>query len=279
VRRLVLPLALSFVSLAAPACDKAEKPETAAPEPKPKPELDAIDRAMIALLTELENGDFKALKAHCVEPLTHDLSPAAFADLAAIVGWLGGVEERTVTHTDMSHGGGQRWWHLQFAQGDTVELELAIDEQGKLIGFHFEGPGYIEAEHGVIADEWREFKVYDFVYLDADGQPLPEGTPIRGKIVEYEMVVGGIEALIGQHHLKVEKIVFNSKGKEVFHRPIEFDTKFDENAEGIPRGVVRGNLEVPGPGKWEMELKISDMNAHRDIDYRHAFETIKAPKK
>ena len=61
------------------------------------------------------------------------------------------------------------------------------------------------------------------------------------------------------------------------HEPIEFDTKFAADASGIPRGVVRGHLEVPGPGKWEMDLIVTDEHAMRDIDYRHKFETVAEP--
>jgi hypothetical protein len=242
----------------------------------PKASEDPIDAAMVMLLQNLLDGDYQALHGACVEPLTHDLTEAAFTDLSAVVNWLGNVQKYEVMTTDMSHGGGERWYELEFEKGGRVELLVSIDQAGKLIGFEFQGPGYKEAEQGAIAEQWREFKVYDFTYLDADGNPLPEGAPIPGNRVEYEIIVGGIEALIGGHHLTIEKIVYDAEGKEVFHEPIEYDAKFAANAEGIPRGVVRGHLEVPGAGKWEMDLKITDRNAHRDIDYRHAFETVPA---
>lgn len=263
------------LSLGLPACKKTE--ESTAPAAKPTP-ADPLDAAMVLLIDKLAAGDYAGLKENCVDPLSHDLSEEEFKDLAAIVGWLGGVQEQSVSKTDETYGGGQRWYDLQFAQGGPVQLEISLDKDGKLIGFRFDGEGYTDAEHGVIAEQWREFKVYDFHYLDAEGNYLPEGTPIPGNRVDYEIIVGGIEAMLGEHHIKVEKIVFDSNGKEVFHEPIEFDTKFDADASGIPRGVVRGYLEVPGPGKWEMDLILTDEHAMQNIDYRHKFETVAAKK-
>jgi hypothetical protein len=275
LKPVVVALALSCQLV--PACKKDEGPKTAAPVDA---KADPLDRAMALLLNKLAAGDYKGLKEHTVGPLAHDLTTAEFADLAAMAGWWGGLQSKTATKTDMNYGGGQRWYDLQFDQGGPVELEVSLDESGKLIGFHFTGEGYADAEHGVIAEQFREFKVYDFHYLDApEGQPLPEGAPIPGNRIDYEIIVGGIEAMVGEHHLKIEKIVFDSKGKEVFHEPIEYDIKFSEDASGIPRGVVRGYLEVPGPGQWEMDLVITDQHARREIDYRHAFETVPPPKK
>lgn len=270
VNRLAAPLIA--LSLLAVACDKSETPATTAPADEAPP-ADPIDQATGLLLTTLAEGDYDGLHDHCVDPLHHDLSAEAFHDLSAIVQWLGAERSREVVSTDMSHGGGQRWYTLQFEQGGTVDLEVSIEADGKLVGFEFSGNGYADGEHGVIAEQWREFKVYDFAYLDTEGSPLPSDAPIPGTRVDYEIVVGGIEALLGEHHLTVEKIVLDSDGNEVFHQPIEYDVKFASDASGIPRGTVRGYLEVPGPGRWEMDLVITDRNSGREMDYRHAFET------
>ena len=255
------------------ACQKPSGAGTQPPVATPAVDEDPLDAAATLLVESLHNGDYDGLREHTVQPLTKDLSRAEFDDLAAIVQWLGPLQQRIETDTDMSHGGGQRSYRLEFEEAAELELEVSLDEAGKLMGFHFSGEGYIKAERGVLAEPWREFKVYDFAYLDPEGTPLPAGTPIQGKRVEYEIVVGGIEAFIGEHHLEIEKVVLDKNDNEVFHEPIEYDAKFAADATGIPRGVVRGHLEVPGPGSWKMELRITDKNAHRDIEYRHAFET------
>jgi hypothetical protein len=130
----------------------------------------------------------------------------------------------------------------------------------------------------VLAEPWREFKVYDFRYLDAEGNPLPEGAPIAGNRVDYEVVVGGIEAFIGEHHLTVRKMLLDASGKEIFREPVEFDAKFRADAMGIPRGEVRGYVEVPGPGKWQIKLAITDANSHRETEVSRGCETVAAKK-
>ncbi|MCR9164018.1 MAG: hypothetical protein ACE37F_02045 [Nannocystaceae bacterium] len=264
-----------FVILAlavAPACEKG--PETTEPTAATAPaDEHPCDSAATVLLGTLQHGEFESLAEHTSDPLTHDLSRTEFEDLAAIVQWLGPLQSREVENTDDTFGGGQRWYALRFDKGSPVELEVSIAPSGKLVGFEFSGKGYAEAERGVLAEPWREFKVYDFHFLGDEGNRLPPGEPITGRRVDYEIVVGGIEAMLGAHHLSVEKLVLDGSGNTVFAEPIEFDTKFEEDAMGVPRGTVRGYVEVPGAGSWKMELRITDENAHRDIEYEQEFET------
>ncbi|MGH1348586.1 MAG: hypothetical protein ACRBN8_43990 [Nannocystales bacterium] len=269
--RTIATLALTAVTLM--GCEKG----TATAEPVAAAvaeDAHPCDEATTLLVTALQKGDFEGLATNTADPLTHDLSQAEFDDLSAIVQWLGPLHSRTVADHDDSFGGGVRSYAMQFDRGDAVELEVSIAAGGKLVGFEFAGKGYTEAERGVLAEPWREFKVYDFHFLDPDGNVLPEGAPIAGKKVDYEIVVGGIEALLGGHHLSVEKIVFDKAGTAVFREPIEFDTKFDADAMGVPRGSVRGYVEVPGPGQWKIDLRITDENAHRDIEHQQSFETV-----
>jgi hypothetical protein len=258
------------------ACQKTA--ETSTVEPAAHEPQDPIDAAMVSLLTELARGEYEALQKTCVDPLRSDLSEEAFSDLSKIVIWWGVLESWKETKTDRSHGGGERDYDLQFERGGPVTLRVSLAEDGKLIGFRFGGKGFTEAEREVIADEWREFKVYDFGYLDASGERFPAGQPIAGNRVDYEIVVGGIEAFVGEHHLNFSKVVLDAKGKEVYSEPIEYDTKFAANAEGIPRGVVRGHVEVPGPGSYQMVLAITDVNSTRQLEHRQAFDVVKAAK-
>ena len=253
------------------ACNKAGSSGTTSPAVQP--DADPLDKAATTLVERLQAADFEGLRSQTADPLTHDLSRAEFDDLSNIVKWLGTLQGRTETNTDMNYGGGQRWYELQFEKGDPVELEVSLDEAGKLIGFQFSGDGYTQAERGVLAEPWREFKVYDFTLLSGDGAALPAGTAVTGNRVEYELVVGGIEAFVGEHHLTIQKILLDASGKEMFREPVEFDTKFGEDATGIPRGVVRGHVEVPGPGTWELDLQITDQNSNRTIESRHKFDT------
>ena len=264
-RCLVLVLSVSA------ACNK--EASTADPTASAAIAQHPCDAAATLLLDTLQRGEYQVLAEHTADPLAHDLSRVEFEDLSNIVQWLGPLASREVDRTDDAFGGGQRWYALRFEKGSPLALEVSIDDQGHLVGFEFSGEGYTEAERGVLAEPWREFKVYGFSLLDADGNPVLEAEPIPGPRVDYELVVGGIEALLGEHHLAVEKIVLDAEGNAVFREPIEFDTKFAEDAMGVPRGTVRGHVEVPGPGSWTISLRITDQNAHRDIEHEQAFVT------
>lgn len=269
----VTPRALVSTLLVAMAagsagCKKAEPTEA----PKAVSNKDDIEVATDRLLSYLRKGDYGSLIGITTDPLTGDLSQEAFADLSKIVVWLGSEKSREEVHTDSEYGGGVRTYKMQFENGGELTLEVSLAQTGQLTGFHFEGEGYGDAERGVIAEQWRHFKVYDFAYIDPDGNEIPDGDACSGKRIDYRVVVGGIEALLGEHHLSVEKIVFDDQGNEVFHEPISYDAKFAANAEGIPRGEVSGYFEVPGPGHYEIELKITDENASRDLDYRHPLD-------
>ena len=268
--------AVIFVSLCSisTACDK--KGEASSVEPTAQAPRDPLDEAMVSLLTHLARGDHGGLREQTVEPLSTDLSEEAFSDLSKIVIWWGVLQSWSEARTDRSHGGGERDYELQFERGGPVTLRVSLASDGKLIGFRFGGTGFTEAEREVIADEWREFKVYDFAYLGADGGRLAAGQPIVGNRVEYEIVVGGIEAFVGEHHLDVVKTVLDPQGNEVFAEPVGYDARFSANAEGIPRGVVRGFLEVPGPGSYQMVLAITDRNSTRNLEHRASFEVVKA---
>lgn len=275
-RRLYRMMARLFVTgalcgFAIGGCGKVQsyiKPSVAVPDTEP------VDDALTLLLTTLASGDFEGLASHTAEPLADDLSRAEFEDLAAIVQWLGPLKFSSAREPDARDEGGRRSYALQFERASGVDLEISIDPMARIVGFAFSGSGYTEAERGVLAEPWREFKVYDFQLLDADGKPLPKNAPVLGTHINYVVAVGGIEALLGRHHLRVEKMVRDAAGSYVFREPIEFDTTFDEDALGIPRGTVRGFVEVPGAGKWTMELSLSDENAQRTVNHEHSFETV-----
>ncbi len=267
VQRIVSVLAA--LAVLSPGCGKVRsytEPTVAIPE------SDARDEAATQLLEALERGQYDALASRTSEPLTSDLSATEFEDLAATVQWLGPLrsldvdEDRSVEH-------GARAYVLQFERGEDVELQVWVDATGQLSGFEFSGKGFVEAERGVLAEPWRQFKVYDFHLLDAAGTRLERDAAVSGTRVEYELVVGGIEAVLGVHHLRVEKTVLDPTGSSVYREPIEFDTTFDQDAMGVPRGVVRGHVEVPGPGRWTLELVISDENAHRAIEHEYVFDS------
>ncbi len=259
--------------LALGGCNKeGESSNAPASAAKAEP-ADAVEAAVDDLLKRLAAGDYAKMKEITAGALSEDLSPAAYEDLSQIVAWLGWVEEKQQVQEDvpLEGGGTRRTYEIQFEKEEVV-LETSVLPDGKVMGFHFSGDGFYRAEHGVIADQYQVFKVYDFHWTEPDGTKVAIETPRKSTTVSYHLVVGGIEAFAGQHHIKVSKSLKDDSGQELLVEPIEYDVQFSENAEGIPRGEMTGELDVPGPGRYELIMVLRDDIAVIETEYRVNFE-------
>lgn len=250
------------------ACDKGatESPDAASPEPA----ADRYEQRTDELLAVLAGGSRDRMMTMSGPQLHADFSTEAFHDLSEIVRWLGPVQSKELLEDEEIHMGRHRVYSVKFAKG-TVNLDVSI-EADMVIGFNLSGDDWVDAEHGVIADQYREFKVYDFKYMAEGGEENPDGPVYHTKRVDWQIFVGGIEARSGEHHLTVEKICLDANGKEVFHEPTVYDVKFAANAEGIPTGHVDGWIEVPKVGKYTLEIKLKDNFAFNELDHIVEFE-------
>lgn len=264
----LLPLLATLLALAPLACDKGGEPEVEAPEAKGP--ADPFEATARRFLESLGSGDYGETIGMTASPLSKELSKAAYDDLSKIVAFLGEPEAMEVKEKKPVQGGQYRRYMLKFETG-LVEYEVTV-EYDAIVGFHLMGPGFDEAEHGVIAEQFREFKVYDFKWNLDDGTENPGGEVYSTNRIDWQIFVGGIEAMGGEHHITIEKICLDESGKELFHEPIEYDVKFEANAEGIPTGHVDGYLEVPGPGKYTLEIRLKDNIAVAEIDHKVDFE-------
>lgn len=269
-RSLAFALALSPVALLSLVAGCDQSGETEAPEAKAGPAADRYEAKTDELLATLASGSRDRMITISGPDLQKDFGTEAFHDISEIVRWLGPVKSKELKKDEPIQGGRHRVYLVTFEKG-TVELDVSI-EMDAVLGFHFGGDDWIAAEHGVIADQYREFKVYDFKYMNEDGAENPDGPTYHSKRVDWEIFVGGIEARAGEHHLTVEKICKDANGKEVFHEPTTYDVRFDENAEGIPTGHVDGWIEVPKPGKYTLEIKLKDNYAFNELDHIVEFE-------
>lgn len=256
------------------ACNKNGGDSSSAPQGDSAP-ADPTEAAVDKLIATLAGDDFAAMTELAAGALKVDMSAEAFKDLHSIVSWLGYVKSKRQIQDEMpvSEGGVRRTYIVEFEK-ETVNLEVTILDDGHILGFHFTGDGFYRAEHGVIADQFREFKVYDFHWVDPEGGEHLPGVVIEGTHCAYHLVVGGIEAFGGKHHIAVKKMVHDVQDREIFVEPIEYDVKFVENAEGIPRGDMTGEFDVPAPGKYELVLTLRDDVAVIDVEHRVPFTVV-----
>ncbi len=228
--------------------------------------------AVPIIIQAMSEGDRAKLLQICDGDLKHDLSQAAFDDFATVIKYLGTMKDFYEEANEDTPVAKQRVYELEFDKGE-VRLMVQLYPDGGLIGFHFDGDTFVAAEHGALEDGYSSFKVYDFKLLDGKGNEMDTLRTRKGE-VRYQLIIGGLEAKKGEHHVSVEKIVFTDKKEEIYHQPQEFDLKFEENAEGIPRGVIRGSIEIHEKGHFDMEFKIRDNLAKEEIDYHADVEVF-----
>ena len=272
-------LSLSLLTAASlAACNKGEDSSNAPAAAKSAPS-DPVEAAIDDMLERLAAGDYAKMKEITASPLTEDLTESAYTDLSSVVEWLGYVDVKTPTQEDIPvEGGTRRTYKITFEKEEVV-LEATVLNDGKIMGFTFSGDGFYRAEHGVIADQYREFKVYDFHWTTEAGEKVGVEIPQPDGHVAYHLIVGGIEAFAGKHHIRVEKMVVDGSGKEIFREPIEYDVTFEANAEGIPRGEMTGEFDVPAKGDYELVLKLRDDVAVVETEYRVPFKVDAVAKK
>lgn len=260
--------------LASSACNKSKGDSSVGPGHK-----HATDHVMDYegapwLLVEHFQGDhLDELLDFCLEDLHEDLTPVAFEEIGTVLRWLGPLEEVIEDVVDEQPAGSHYTYELQFKKG-LVHLGITMLSTGELVNFHFTGEDFIAAEHGALEDGYAQFKVYDFRWTDELGNNSPKGHVHHAGRLDYRIVVGGIEAQVGEHHLTFEKIVVGKSGQELVHEPIEFDQRFEENAEGIPRARLQMFvlLENAEPGEYDLILKVTDNLSGEELEHKEHFE-------
>lgn len=209
----------------------------------------------------------------CLDDLHEDLTPVAFDEIGKVLRWLGPLEEVIEDVVDEQPAGSHYTYELKFKRG-LVHLAVTMLATGELVNFHFTGEDFIAAEHGALEDGYAQFKVYDFRWTDELGNNSPKGHVHHAGRLDYRIVIGGIEAQLGEHHLSFEKIVVGKSGQELVHEPIEFDQRFEENSEGIPRARLQMFvlLENAEAGEYDLVLKVTDNLSGEEIEHKEHFE-------
>lgn len=275
--RLLVATALLAVGTLA-ACDKSgggsKDPGSVARVKKGEKPTEP-DQMVEAIVAAMQTDDLEWILSFSTEPLTEELNQEAFNDFSKVVKWLGSLKDFHVEVNNDQLVALQRDYLLDFEKGEVKLHITAYPDGGGLVGFHFSGDTFVRAEHGALDDHYAKFKVYDFAFLDTTRDKI-EGDSVPAGQVNYQIIVGGLEAEEGEHHVTMEKIVLTDAGKEIYHEPVEMDLRFEQNAEGIPRGIVRGFVYINEAGHYDIDLKIRDNFAGEEIDYHHDVQVLSA---
>jgi hypothetical protein len=249
-----------------PACERGTP--TTSPATAAKAPVDPVDTVCDQFLTTFQEQSREDLLALSASPLTDEMNADAFEHVSGAVRWLGALQSRELLAADKTVEGQRRRYALTFDKG-MVELELSMAKD-KIMGFQFDGDVWADAELGAEVQSYDEFKVYELAFTDPDGTRLP-GYELNGVEVHFVVVVGGMLQMMNEHQVTVKAMVETKAGEKVFLRPVEIETRFPPNEEGIPRGEVKAHVKVGGPGEYVLALVVLDDVGHQRTEFRQPF--------
>jgi hypothetical protein len=245
--------------------DSAHQPTTAS-----STSTDEVRDVGAWLVDALRTGRTQPVLARCDPSLRASLQPEALGELTDALAWLGPPNGFELEGVVPIEGGERRVYTIDYDAG-LVELETSTRGDA-LIGFRFGGGGYQRALDGSAKARYDEFKIYAVEFVDAGGKAHPEGKALGDKVVQWRLVVGGIEELGGEHHLTIEQTCFDRRGEPVFRRPVSFDVRFANH--GGATSDVGGHVELPGPGKYELSIVVRDNVALDVTEVRVPVEVV-----
>ncbi|KIG18100.1 hypothetical protein DB30_01987 [Enhygromyxa salina] len=263
---LALVLGLSLLSLLnVAACERGGP--THAPAAA---QDDPTDQLTQDLLANLRAGDLQAARAQCTATLAGDLGRRGASELEVITAtleWLGAVESLELESEHAVAGGVERRYVVRFGR---EQLGLSVTAVGgKLEGFVFD------------AAQWRDFvdqaavaaagslRVAEFRYLGPKGKPIT--APLDPANISYDLALEGLEALLREHHVMIAKTVRDAEGNEVYRQTEDDDVRFPQAEAGSGGGRITGSVAVPGPGRYQLELRIRDMVGAQLLTYKESF--------
>jgi hypothetical protein len=240
------------------ACDKTAS-DTKAPVGE-----DSVDGLTRELLDALADGDRERAQSLATPTLALALDEREVAVVGRTLEWLGPITSLSRRDETPVSGGVERHYRVGFEHG---ELTLTITAFGdKLEGFAFD-PGQWEAlsERATQAAA-GSLRIARFELVGPDGQPLTG--PLDRSAIRYSLALEGLDAQLREHHVVIAKHVFDADGRVVYQQREDDDIRFPQAETGSNGGTITGSVAVPKPGRYELELKISDLVGAKSLVHR-----------
>jgi hypothetical protein len=222
-----------------------------------KPQLDASADLLVRLALARDYAGFRAF-AH--PELAKSFPEEQLVLLAKSLGQLGPLSGRTMTGFNSATGGVRSATYvLAFAKG-KVDLELTLTE-GKLTRFSFTGEALQRAMRTV---QYAEFKVASFAFTDGAGKP--HGNIYKaGETVRFRTAVQGLTRTAQGMHVKAQLRVTAGDGTVLLDKPDFIDSALTPKPDEPPLATVTGELTLPRPGMYKVELRVRDVFGGREL--------------
>lgn len=236
----------------------------------PAAEEDQTDRLTRGLLANLRTRDLEAALALSTAALAGDLEQRGAGELAVIgqtLAWLGPVESLEYESEQAVADGVSRQYSVRFGRG-SVGLTVTVVGD-KLEGFEFDAGQWRALVDRAAEAAAGSLRVAEFRYLDAQGQVLA-GT-LDPANISYELALEGLDAQLREHHVVIAKSVRDAEGHEVYRQTEDDDIRFPQAEAGSGGGRITGSVGVPGPGRYQLELKIRDLVGDQMMVHKQSF--------
>jgi hypothetical protein len=256
---------LSTVAL--PGCEK-KLGDTSSPDAAAEAEGDPVDHLTQKLLVALATGDRDRIDPLSTSTLAGELDERTVAVLGRTLSWLGAVESLEGAGDEAIIGGVTRRYQVGFSRG-SIGLAVTIID-GKVEGFAFDEDRWAAYDESAVAAVAGSLRVVDFAFVNPHGGGALTG-PLDPADVVYRVSVEGVDAQLREHHVSVAKLVFDEAGNQVYRQPKDDEFRFRQYETGSSGGRVEGNVAVPGPGRYELELTITDLIGGATLVHRVPF--------
>ncbi|HLT36824.1 MAG TPA: hypothetical protein VK034_11070 [Enhygromyxa sp.] len=254
---------LALVLLLAPlsACDKNAS-DSQAPV-----EEDAVDRLTRELLDALADGDRDRAQSLANQSLAIELDQRTVATVGRTLAWLGPITSLARRDQTPVSGGVERHYRVGFDHGELTLTVVVVGD--KVEGFEFDKGQWDALSERATAAAAGTLAVARFELVAPGGKPLTG--PLDPAAIHYSLALEGLDAQLREHHVTLGKLVFDQAGEVVYRQRQDDDIRFPQAETGSSDGIITGNVAVPGPGSYELELTINDLIGGKSLVHRVPF--------
>jgi hypothetical protein len=216
-----------------------------------------IDQKVDLLIATLESGDYSRFKTFSAPELSKVLPEAKFKTFAKIVQRLGAYQARTMHGISIQAGGVHQGTYTLVFDKAQAELEVT-SKNGLLVGFNLSGDAVRRVLQELEDEQYAEFKVASFQFLDEKKQPKPSNVYKVGQSMAFRMEVYGVTYKEGAVHARCRLKIVDADKIVVGEFPSFLDQVMrPENKQRVV--TVKGDLKVPRAGSYRLQLTYTDV--------------------
>jgi hypothetical protein len=232
------------------------------------PSEDSVDTLTRDLLAAIAEGERERAQSLSAATLSTELDERTVATVGRTLTWLGPIQSLAQTSETPVAGGVERHYRVGFER-DELTLTITV-VGGKVEGFEFDPDQWEAADDRATEAAAGSLRIAQFGFLGPEGELLPG--PADPGNVSYSVALEGLDAQLREHHVTIAKLVVDAEGNQVYKQRDPDEIRFPQAETGSDGGTITGAVAVPGPGSYELELRVTDLVAGKSLEHRVPFE-------